>query len=77
MHYEPRRMGEKIVTIFNMIKMRSKKLYFSNLTNKYKIDFKKTWQLIEKAFVKGQVSSFPKQDFCKQEKCYKHRVHYH
>ena len=55
MHDEPRRMGEKIVTIFDMIKMRSKKLYFSNLTNRYKIDFKKTWQLIEKAFVKGQV----------------------
>ena len=25
MHYEPRRMEEKIVTIFDMIKMRSKK----------------------------------------------------
>ena len=35
--------------------MRSKKPYFSNLTNRYKTSFKKTWQLIEEAFVKGQV----------------------
>ena len=38
------------------LKKHSKKLYFSNLINKYKTTIKKTWQVIKESLGKRQVN---------------------
>ena len=48
--------------VFESIKKRSKKLYFSNLIVKYKNNIKKTWEVIRESIGKGKSNhqNFPK-----------------
>ena len=48
--------------LFESIKKRSKKFYFSNLIVKYKNNIKKTWEVIRESIGKGKCNhqNFPK-----------------